>query len=468
MTTAVKLKVITGKLKGQEYVFKAPTTCTIGRANECNLQLPNDQDHSSISRYHCCLNINPPQVHVRDLGSRHGTYVNGENIGQRSDARLGTSDPQQRFPEYELKPGDRLQLSDLVFQIDLETDEPAVNLNSLQNQTYQTVQIASERNYAPKITPSKPNLLLAMRDWIQQFSEENNSPSLLPIPGYQVEKKLGEGAFGEVYLARHQRSGEFVALKFLLPEAAANQHQRNKFLRELENNKALNHPNIVQLRDYGIAEDSFFFSLEYCDGGTLEDLIKRRGRPLAINEALPLIFQVLDGLEYAHQAEIPYVKLAHGQFVKGNGLVHRDIKPSNILLKNLKGQPTVKIADFGVAKAFDRAGMSGFTASGADLEGTFYFMPREQVINFKYAQPNVDVWATAACLYYLLTGALPRNFHSKDPLLVVLQTNPVPIRQRNRGIPKALAEVIDLALVDYPQIYFKQAADFRKALQEVL
>ena len=83
-------------------------------------------------------------------------------------------------------------------------------------------------------------------------------------------------------------------------------------------------------------------------------------------------------------------------------------------------------------------------------------MPRQQVINFKYAKPEVDVWAAAASFYNMLTGTYPRNFFGADPLVAVLQTSAIPIRQREASIPKPLAEVIDLALVDNPEIYSRR------------
>ena len=95
-------------------------------------------------------------------------------------------------------------------------------------------------------------------------------------------------------------------------------------------------------------------------------------------------------------------------------------------------------------------------------------MPRKQVIDFKYAEPEVDVWAAAASLYNMLTGTSPRNFKGSDPLLVVLETKPVPIRHRDSSIPQPLAELIDLALRDNPKIHFKNAAAFKQALLSVL
>ncbi|WP_246275421.1 hypothetical protein [Brasilonema bromeliae] len=95
-------------------------------------------------------------------------------------------------------------------------------------------------------------------------------------------------------------------------------------------------------------------------------------------------------------------------------------------------------------------------------------MCRQQLLNYKRVQPEVDVWAAAACLYYMLTGFFPRNFTDRDLLKAVLENDCVPISQRDASIPQRLAEVIDLALVEKPEIYFKSATEFKQALLDVL
>lgn len=127
-------------------------------------------------------------------------------------------------------------------------------------------------------------------------------------------------------------------------------------------------------------------------------------------------------MTYAHNAEIPAVKLADGSYGKGRGLVHHDLKPGNIFLTNVAGKRIAKIGDYGLSKAFDQAGLSGQTMSG-DCMGTPCFTPRQQILNFKYARPEVDVWAAAASLYYMLTGEFPRNFANNQNPLELLQNN---------------------------------------------
>jgi pSer/pThr/pTyr-binding forkhead associated (FHA) protein len=114
LTAKVVLAVVEGSLAGQEFEFRDRITCVIGRAKDCDLQLPNDEDHKTVSRYHCQLEIYPPTIRVRDLGSLHGTYVNDRMIGRR---RLGAAGEEKDCPDVDLKDGDRIRLGKTVFQV---------------------------------------------------------------------------------------------------------------------------------------------------------------------------------------------------------------------------------------------------------------------------------------------------------------------------------------------------------------
>jgi eukaryotic-like serine/threonine-protein kinase len=219
-------------------------------------------------------------------------------------------------------------------------------------------------------------------------------------------------------------------------------------------------------RDEQRGQGTFFFTLEYCSGGSADRLPRQRDNPLPIDEACSMIRQVLIGLEYVHNTELS-VDLPDGSTAQARGLVHRDLKPSNIFLTGTGASQVAKVGDYGLAKAFDLASLSGLTMTG-DRAGTMAFMPRQQVINFKKAKSEVDVWA-AASLYFLLTGRFPRHFpDDEDPIQVVLRTQRTPIREHNPAIPSRLAKLLDETLIDNPRIIFRTAEEFRQALERVL
>ncbi|MEG3841688.1 protein kinase [Microcoleus sp. herbarium14] len=452
MTSKVTLTITAGNLKGQEFTFDTRTTCIIGRAKDCYPNIPDDEKHRTISRYHCLLDINPPDIRVRDFGSKNGTFVNGQKIGQREAHQSPEEAVQILFPEYDLGEGDEFTLSDTSFLVAVALD-PEIAKN-LQQQS------------PPTIPSNQKNLWEMLKAFL--FKAVGGQNNIGVLGDYVLLKELGKGGFSLVYLARHKLTNQEVALKVMLPKVAANQRAVNWFLREVDNTKCLKHPNVVGFKESGYADDTFFFTMEYCEGGSVVDLMAKRGvSTLPIAESVAIIVQVLDGLTYTHNAEIPNVRLADGSFAKGRGLIHRDLKPGNIFLANVGGKQVAKIGDYGLAKAFDQAGLSGLTLSG-NAVGTPYFMPRQQVLDYKYAKPEVDVWAAAACLYVMITGYSPRNFVGLDPFRAVLDNDAVPIHDRTSSIPQPLATVIDRALIDNPEIYYKSAVDFKQALLDTI
>ncbi|MBD2131357.1 MULTISPECIES: protein kinase [unclassified Sphaerospermopsis] len=447
MPSTVTLTITTGKLSGKQYIFDNRSTCVIGRNDDCNLQIADNID-MKVSRYHCLLDINPPEIRIRDLGSLNGTYVNGKIIGQRKAGQTAEAAKNIVLPEYNLGHKDQVQIGDILFNISVKSEVEKQQIPELSN----------------ILENQKPNFLDIIKNILNLANAGNQN--LRVISNYQIIKSLGEGGCGEVFLAQHQKTKKLVALKIMLPAVAATEQGVRMFLREVENSKCLQHPNVIQCLDYDFAGNTFFFAMEYCEGGDVWDLMEKLGGSLPVNLAVDIILQVLDGLEYAHNVEVPYVRLADGRLGKGKGLVHRDLKPNNIFITKNNGKMVVKIGDYGLAKAFDLAGLSGQTFTGTKM-GTPVFMPRQQVLDFKHSLPEVDVWASAACLYNMLTGKFPRDFDG-DPWSSILNNPPVPIRERDSSIPEKLAQVIDLALTEKPQIYFQTAIEFKEALLKTI
>ncbi len=285
----------------------------------------------------------------------------------------------------------------------------------------------------------------------------------MKISDYEIREELARNGTMNVYLAQAP-DGRDVVVKALLPSGQVKESQQQAFFREIRITSALRHRNIVEFIDSGVANGLLFCVMEYCNGGTLRELLLQLGRPLNCAEALPLICQVLAGLHYAHTAAIPS-KEDPAAIV--HGIVHRDIKPENILLHyNAEGQYTVKIADFGLSKAFQLADRYGWTRTG-DIGGSLSFLCRQQIVNYKYVKPEVDVWSAVAVLYFLLTGMPPRSgktltFNS------ILTHPPRPIAEHGRDVPPELAGLIDTALDDSGPLRFKSAMEIRNELKRFI
>ncbi|HET8644405.1 MAG TPA: FHA domain-containing serine/threonine-protein kinase, partial [Vicinamibacteria bacterium] len=367
-------------------------TLLFGRAADCHARLPG-QD-GKASRHHFLLEVNPPAARVRDLGSLNGTWVNGRRYGGRG-ALTPEEAARHQWPQVDVFDGDTIRVGASVFAVRIEGERHA--------------------DTGP----------------LQELVAPPPAGAPASIAGYEIGPLLGKGGMGTVYKARRISDGAVVALKLLRPEVMVEPTAREVFLREVAVTARLQHPNVVALLEHGVHGDAFYFALEYCAGGSLSAALLRRDDPLPVDTALRLTLQVLDGLQEAH----------------ARGFVHRDIKPENVLLSDA-ALSVAKLADFGLAKSFEQAGLSGLTATGA-VGGTLYFMPLEQITHFRVLRPASYVWSMAATLYYMLTFGYPREFApGADPLQVILQGGTVPLRQREPGLPARLAAVVDRALDD--------------------
>ena len=299
-----------------------------------------------------------------------------------------------------------------------------------------------------------------------------------PVEGFDKVALLGKGGMGEVWKVKERKTGKVYALKTMLPELAGDRKAKDMFLREAKLTEFLDHENVVRTYKTGFSNKVYYIMMDLCEGGSVDSLMEHYGGKLPLNLATFIILQALDGLDYVHNAPVQAQIIKKGLFggekeksMDAKGLVHRDFKPGNIFLADNSDHPVAKVADFGMAKAFQAAGLSNISDVPGMVKGTVPFMPRQQALNCRYAKPEVDIWAAAATYYHMLTGQFPKNFRrGANMWQIVVSENAVPIRQRDPSIPVKLAEVIDRALIERPKIVYSSAAvlhdDIVRALPE--
>jgi predicted Ser/Thr protein kinase len=420
MPATVHLQVRSSDGTSKSFALTEHDTFLLGRMADCHLCVPGDPQ---VSRHHFLLEACPPMASLRDLGSMNGTHINGKKCGGREKGETPEQGALRQYPSIDLKHGHRITVGQSTIEVRVETATDAA-----------AVPAALPEGDLSGLSPE------AMRQLIFGSPEK----AIFTLADYAVQRELGRGGCGAVYLATPKSGGDPVAVKLMLSRAQAEPRAIEHFKREMQVIAKLRHPNIVRFLDSGSDQCTFFFVMEYCDGGSLADVAKSSGGTLPPDLLMPWALQALEGLAAAHK----------------EGFVHRDIKPHNILLHRNRA----KISDFGLAKNFQKAGLSGMSMTG-NYAGTPVFMPPEQITNFKYVKPVSDVWSFAASLYQLLTGKFPYRFDPKrDPIDIILNENPVPIRDRMPGLEKNLAAVIDKALVRNPKDRFPDAGKLQAAI----
>jgi serine/threonine-protein kinase len=360
-------------------------------------------DDPYFSRRHFLVEVNPPRCRVIDLSKRNGILLNGVRVECA-----------------EVKDGDEIGAGHTVFKVKLLAADP---------DSWATMNLPS----APRPT--------------DETVDHQAAPAA--IPGYRIEGELGRGGMGVVYRATRERDGRPVALKTIAPALGASRKQIDRFVRESEILGRLDHPNIVAFQEVGEAGGVIYLVMDLVDGPDLGARLRQRG-PEDVRTAVRIVCQMLKGLAHAHD----------------KGFVHRDIKPANILIGRDGAKQTAKLADFGLARAYESSQISGLTMQG-EVGGTPAFMAPEQVTHYRDVRPAADQYSAAATLYFALTG---KNVHDLpndlgEQIAYIVTAAPVPITERRADVPAGLAAVIHKALGREPGERYADVMAFRKELK---
>ena len=418
----VVLRVTAGPHVGQEYVFDRHDTFVVGRSSQVHFPVPDDR---FLSRDHFLIEFNPPVCFLKDMGSTNGTKVNG-----------------QRVAEARLHDGDVIEAGKSAFVIQVQTTVeglPRIRCRACGRDAPDDLAVAAR--------PGDQAI-----EWYCEPCREHRRRYPTPPEGYWIEARIGGGGMGEVYKARDLASKRLVAVKMMIPTAAAGDQARRRFRREMEVMKDLRHPNIVAFYDMREVDGQFQLIMEYVDGLDARAWLERLSIPVPMAVAARIGVQLLAALGHAH----------------AKGYVHRDIKPSNLLVTGPAHRPGIKLSDFGLAKNFrDDAGFAGLSHQG-DIGGSVGFLAPDQIRDFRAVKESVDLYSAGATLYYMLTRHYPfLDFdpNRTDAYAMILEHPSVPLRVHRPDAPEGLERVLRKALEKHPHERWKSAEAMAAALR---
>lgn len=446
---------------GTELLFKTnrQPLVVIGRDKTCDIVL----NARGVSRKHCHLNCKAGKWYVADLESTNGTIL--ESKSTPPTTLLGN--------EHLLHSHDEMVVGEVVIKIELADrgpDATEVLIGGCAGEVTEVFRLPQE---ACRETNGEENPMRASRTYLRPKPEGRTAGQASPVTvneqaqehirlskrippfsfrGYSITKKIGQGGMGDVFLAADASAAGVreLAVKFLRQQAA-NAQDKSRFLREMEIAIKLRHPSIIECIDCGHESGELFIVMPYCAGGNLSELLKRSGA-ITVQRTLRLMDRILAGMQVAHQ----------------QGIVHRDLKPQNILLsKDASGKFHPLISDFGLAKSYLLAGDSGMTVNGT-VGGSWAYMPKEQLTNFRFVTPQSDVWSLGAIFYECLALRPPRLLPPGcDPIRAVLSGNVDPIEELLPNLPHRLCRFIMKAVAIETSDRFKDAKQMRAALRNV-
>lgn len=261
---------------------------------------------------------------------------------------------------------------------------------------------------------------------------------------YEIIKSIGEGGMANVYLAYDTILDRRVAIKVLRGDLSNDEKFVRRFQREALSASSLSHPNIVEMYDVGEDNGIYYIVMEYIEGVTLKQLIKKRGA-LTLSEAIDIMLQITDGISQAHDSYI----------------IHRDLKPQNIMIKE---DGTIKITDFGIAMALNSTQLTQTNS----VMGSVHYLPPEQASG-KGSTIRSDIYSMGILFYEILTGNLPFKGENAVEIALKQMRDEIPsVRKKNPAIPQSVENVIIKATAKNPKNRYSDSKEMHADLLTVL
>src|SRR5438876_6508542 len=261
---------------------------------------------------------------------------------------------------------------------------------------------------------------------------------------YQLQDPIGKGGMATIYRGRDRRMDRVVAVKVLREVYSTDQKFVKRFQQEAKAASALQHPNIVQVYDYGQTDGNYYIVMELVEGTDLRRYLRSRG-VLDVDRAIIIAHDVALGLSAAHR----------------RGIVHRDVKPQNVLVGR---GGSIKLTDFGIASVYKDINAERLTTTGMTLGTVQYYAPEQA--QGEIVSPAADVYALGIVMYEMLTGHPP--FDGDSPVAVAMQhiqDVPTPLSHLNPQIPPALEEIILRCLEKVPEMRYRDGSQLARALE---
>lgn len=456
-----------GTLNGKEINIHEPGLYVFGRSDRAYFIFENDL---SVSRFHFLIEAVHEKITLRDLGSLNKTMINNIELGGRKEQKPVITDidnlsqpgsiDRSDFVK-EIFTGDtiqagkssKIQVRKIIYDIEcnscgkiVESDvKPAAKgENGIICQECQEKEKVDEHLRQTAAEQKAADFIEELLNKITIFEKPTELPAL---PGYKIERRIGGGGNGDVYLGRSLNTNLAVAVKVIRPDISNNRSAVERFIdRDINIGKELSHQNIVKTIESRYVNGMYFIVMEYVEGLDISKYQEKHGRFGAI-DACSIIINTLNGLEYMHN----------------HNIVHRDIKPENILLCQTAEGLVPKISDFGLAKNLRSSKM---LTKPLEIAGTIPYMAPEQIMDFRHTSFSSDIFSLGASLYFMCTGRFVRDYPANsDPILVNLdERSIVAVEKRSADIPPVIARVINASIEHNQARRLKSAGEMKQAL----